>query len=278
VTAEQVPSAQEKQLRMQRLWEVTPTINIGATPPIPAASVVTQTQSVVTPGMQYLTPPAGTNGFAMIQPYPLPLSPQGYAMNGGMMPAYSNMMGSMGFNMPAANMPSAPAPMVASACGAPDLPPCAQGVVVTGSSAVAVAPYPGYAQWMQPPPIQYAQPAPPPVYTNTVTSSITSTSQAAPASVTQVQTVDQPWAAMSNLPAETNIIEDETEIPDNVDPNKFHVHVEGLPTGCSASGGAEEWEGELNVEEVKCPGGAPEPVGDASLGGWERGDYVGGWD
>jgi len=49
---------------------------------------------------------------------------------------------------------------------------------------------------------------------------------------------------------------------------------------CAAVGGAQEWEGELNVEEVKCPGGAPEQqsVGDgASLGGWERGDYVGGW-
>ena len=45
-------------------------------------------------------------------------------------------------------------------------------------------------------------------------------------------------------------------------------------------GGAQEWEGELSVEEVKCPGGASEQqsVGDgARLGGWERGDYVGGW-
>jgi len=115
-----------------------------------------------------------------------------------------------------------------------------------------------------------------------MTSSVTSTTQPPPASVTQVDTVDQPWAAASNLPAETSIVEEETEIPEPVDPNKFHVHVEGLPTGCSAVGGAEEWEGELKVQEVKCPGGAPEMDGNAgnggSLGGWERGDYVGGWD
>jgi len=155
VTAEQVPSAEEKQTRLQRLWEVMPTINIGATPPIPVASVVTQTQSIVTPGIQYVTPPVGTNGFAMVQPYPMV---QTYPINGGM-PAYSNMMGATGFNMPAANMPAAPAPMSAAPaqCGAPNFAPCAQGVVVTGSSAIAAAPFPGYTQWMQPLPIQYAQ-------------------------------------------------------------------------------------------------------------------------
>ena len=64
------------------------------------------------------------------------------------------------------------------------------------------------------------------------------------------------FCVYSGLPAETNIIEEETEIPEvETDPNKFHVHVEGLPAGCSSVGGAQEWEGELNVEEVKCPTG-----------------------
>jgi len=238
VTPEQVP-AEEKQKRLQQLWEVTPTINVGATPPIPAASVVTQTQSVVLPGAQY-GPALGSLQSGSFQ-------------GRGAVP-----------------------------CGMWDLPACSQGEIAAGSSGVVQVPYPGYAQWMQPAPLQYAQAPPPPVYINKMTSSVTSTTQPPPASVTQVDTVDQPWAAASNLPAETSIVEEETEIPEPVDPNKFHVHVEGLPTGCSAVGGAEEWEGELKVQEVKCPGGAPEMDGNAgnggSLGGWERGDYVGGWD
>ena len=97
--------------------------------------------------------------------------------------------------------------------------------------------------------------------------------------MTQVQTVSQPWAAESNLPTDTTIVQDEEEVPDFVDPNKFHVHVEGLPSGCSSVGGSQEWEGELKVEEVRCPHGAPESAdNEPSLGGWERGDYVGGWE
>ena len=185
--AEQVPTAAEKQRRLQQLWEVTDTINIGATPPIPASSVVTQTQSVVFPGAQYFTPGLGRNGFATVQP--LPVQVQGPAVPG---------------------------------CGLPDLPPCSPGV--SGSSAVTQMPYPVRAQWMQPPPIQYSQQQPqPPVYINKVSSSVTSTVQSPPASVTQVETVEQPWAAASNLPAETHIVEEETEIPEPLEPNKFHV-------------------------------------------------------
>ena len=39
---------------------------------------------------------------------------------------------------------------------------------------------------------------------------------------------------MSNLPTDTSIVEDEVEVPEPVDSNKFHVHVEGVPSGCGA--------------------------------------------
>ena len=271
VQSEARAAAQDRQLRLQRLWEVTDNINVGATPPIPAASVVTQTQSVVVPGAQLMAPPVGSNGFAMVQPYPLPSPTQPS-------PQLGNLMGAAGMWAPAAAMPAAPAPAPAP-CGVPNMPACPQGVVVPGASAMVAQPYAGVAQWMQPPPIIYAQQAPPPVYRNTVTSSVTSTTQSPPASVTQVDTVPQPWAADSNLPTDTSIVEDEVEVPEPVDPNKFHVHVEGLPSGCSSVGGAEDWDGQLTVEEVKCPGGAPQSnPNEPTLGGWESGDYVGGWE
>jgi hypothetical protein len=44
-------------------------------------------------------------------------------------------------------------------------------------------------------------------------------------------------------------------------------------------GGAEDWDGQLTVEEVKCPAGEPQGSSNApTLGGWESGDYVGGWE
>jgi hypothetical protein len=227
-------SLSHKQLRLQRLWDVTDQINVGATPPIPAASVVTQTQSVVLPGVQYFAPPSGSNGFAMVQP-----GPPGYTVGSGEQQFASaaalwGLLGAAGMAAPASMMPSANVAARATPCGTPYLPACGQGVVVPGTSAVVAQPYAGFAQWMQPPPIAYAQLPPPPVYSYKVSSSVTRTTQSPPASVTQVETVKQPWAAMSNLPTDTSIVEDEVEVPEPVDPNKFHVHVEGVPSGCGA--------------------------------------------
>ena len=44
-------------------------------------------------------------------------------------------------------------------------------------------------------------------------------------------------------------------------------------------GGAGDWDGQLTVEEVKCPTGEPDGYSNApTIGGWESGDYVGGWE
>jgi hypothetical protein len=157
VPAEQAPTARmrskkerAKNVRMEGLWEVTPTLNIGGNIGPSYAPVATETQTFYTPLSLY--PPA----------YYTPLSLSAPAI----MPA--NALGAL-------------PPLPTQPCGSNiEVPSCGDGIVAAGASARAQQPYAGYAQWIHPQPLQYALPPPPPVYMNKVTSAVTSTAKPPP--------------------------------------------------------------------------------------------------